>query len=106
MNPFYKNLALWIVITLMMIMLYNLFNQQHLAETNISYTEFLAMVDSERVSNVVIQGQELYVTDSNRNHFKVYAPQDSDLIKILREKGVTRASPPCFFLKTVSSSTR
>jgi len=94
LNPFYKNLALWIVITLMMIMLYNLFNQQHLAETNISYTEFLAMVDSERVSNVVIQGQELYVTDSNRNRFKVYAPQDSDLIKILREKGVTINAKP------------
>ena len=94
MNPFYKNLALWIVITLMMIMLYNLFNQQHLAETNISYTEFLAMVESERVSEVVIQGQELYVTDSNRNRFKVYAPQDSDLIKILREKGVSINAKP------------
>ena len=94
MNPFYKNLALWIVITLMMIMLYNLFNQQHLTETSISYTEFLAMVDSERVSDVVIQGQELYVTDSNRNRFKIYAPQDSDLIKILREKGVTINAKP------------
>jgi len=94
LNPFYKNLALWIVITLMMIMLYNLFNQQHLAETNISYTEFLAMVDKERVSDVVIQGQELYVTDSNRNRFKVYAPQDSDLIKILREKGVSINAKP------------
>ncbi len=94
MNPFYKNLALWIVITMMMIMLYNLFNQQHLAETNISYTEFLAMVDSERVSDVVIQGQELYVTDSNRNRFKIYAPKDSDLIKILREKGVSINAKP------------
>jgi cell division protease FtsH len=94
LNPFYKNLALWIVITLMMIMLYNLFNQQHMAETSISYTEFLTMVDSERVSDVVIQGQELYVTDTNRNRFKVYAPQDSDLIKILREKGVSINAKP------------
>jgi cell division protease FtsH len=94
LNPFYKNLALWIVITLMMIMLYNLFNQQHLGETSISYTEFLAMVDNERVSDVVMQGQELYVTDSNRNRFKVYAPQDSDLIKILREKGVSINAKP------------
>jgi cell division protease FtsH len=94
LNPFYKNLALWIVITLMMIMLYNLFNQQHMAEQNISYTEFLSMVDKERVSDVVIQGQELYVTDSNHNRFKVYAPQDSDLIKILREKGVTISAKP------------
>ncbi|UCD82944.1 MAG: ATP-dependent zinc metalloprotease FtsH, partial [Desulfobacterales bacterium] len=94
MNPFYKNLALWIVITLMMIMLYNLFNQQHLAETNISYTDFLAMVDSERVSDVVIQGQELYVTDTNQNRFKVFAPQDGDLIKILRDKGVSINAKP------------
>lgn len=95
MNPFYKNLALWLVITLMMIMLYNLFNQQQLSETSISYTEFLAMVESERVERVVIQGQELFVTDINQNRFKVFAPQDTDLIKILRGKGVTiQAKPP------------
>ncbi|MFC1830062.1 ATP-dependent metallopeptidase FtsH/Yme1/Tma family protein, partial [Thermodesulfobacteriota bacterium] len=62
MNPFYKNLALWLVITLMMIMLYNLFNQQQLGETNISYSEFLSMVDNEKIDDVVIQGQELLVT--------------------------------------------
>jgi len=94
LNPFYKNLALWIVITLMMIMLYNLFNQQHLSETNISYTEFLTMVEGERVAEVVVQGQELFVTDTNRNRFKVYAPQDSDLIKILRDKKVTINAKP------------
>ena len=94
MNPFYKNLALWLVITLMMVMLYNLFSKQHLAETSISYTEFLAMVDEERVSDVVIQGQELFVTDTNRGRFKVYAPDDTDLIKILRQKGVVISAKP------------
>ena len=95
MNPFYKNLALWLVITLMMVMLYNLFNQQQVSETNISYTEFLAMVDNENVAEVVIQGQELFVTDANRNRFKIFAPQDPDLIKILRQKGVSiKAKPP------------
>jgi cell division protease FtsH len=94
LNPFYKNLALWLVITLMMIMLYNLFNQQHLPETNISYTEFLTMVEGERVSDVVIQGQELLVTDDNNNRFKVYAPQDNDLIKTLRDKGVSINAKP------------
>jgi cell division protease FtsH len=94
LNPFYKNLALWLVITLMMVMLYNLFSKQHLAETSISYTDFLAMVNEERVSDVVIQGQELFVTDSNRNRFKVYAPNDTDLIKILRDKGVVISAKP------------
>jgi cell division protease FtsH len=95
LNPFYKNIALWLVITLLMIMLYNLFNQQQLPEEKISYTEFLAMVDEERIEGVVIQGQELFVTDINRNRFKVFAPHDSDLIKMLRQKGVAiNAKPP------------
>ncbi len=95
MNPFYKNLALWLVITLMMVMLYNLFNQQQLAQNDLSYSEFLSMVDADRVSEVTIQGQEIRVTDLNRSHFKVYAPQDPALIQRLKDKGVTiKAKPP------------
>jgi cell division protease FtsH len=95
LNPFYKNLALWLVITLMMIMLYNLFNQQHVSETKVSYTDFLGMVEKGQVAEVVIQGQELLITDENRNRYRIYAPQDGDLIKILRQKGVSiQAKPP------------
>jgi len=77
-----------------MVMLYNLFSQQHMAETNISYSEFLNMVENERISEVVIQGQELYVTDTNHNRFKIYAPRDSDLINLLRKKRVTISAKP------------
>jgi len=94
LNPFYKNLALWLVITLMMIMLYNLFNPQTQPQTNISYTNFLAMVENEQIAEVVIQGQELVVTDSSRNRFQIYAPQDPDLIPYLRSKGVAISAKP------------
>ncbi len=95
MNPFYKNLALWIIITLMMVMLYNLFNQQKKLEANITYSDFLAMVENDRVGEVTIQGQELFVTDTGRNRFKVYAPKDPELIRILRLKGISiNAKPP------------
>ncbi|MBW2100691.1 MAG: ATP-dependent zinc metalloprotease FtsH, partial [Deltaproteobacteria bacterium] len=37
----------------------------------------------------------LFITDMNGGHFKVFAPEDSDLIRILREKGVSiKAKPP------------
>ena len=79
----------------MMIMLYNLFNQQQLTDANVSYSDFLTMVETERVANVVIQGQQLIVTGTDQKRFKVYAPQDLDLIKILRQKGVAiQAKPP------------
>jgi len=95
LNPFYKNLALWLVITLMMIMLYNLFNQQNLADTSVSYTEFLNMVDAGEISEVTIQGQELIVNDRNHKRFKVFAPDDADLVRRLEQKGIIiRAKPP------------
>ncbi len=95
MNPFYKNLALWLVITLMMIMLYNLFNTQQLSENTLTYTDFLAMVDDERVVEVTLQGQELTVIDIDQKRFKLYVPQDDELIKTLRQKGVAiKAKPP------------
>ncbi len=87
-------MALWLVITLMMVMLYNLFSKQHLAENNISYTEFLAMVNEERIAQVVIQGQELFVTSVDGERIKVFAPEDGELINILRQKGVTISAKP------------
>jgi len=95
LNQFYKNLSLWLVIILMMVMLFNMFNKQTVSETNISYTEFLSMVEDERVTDVVIQGQELFIRDVNGARYKVYAPQDNDLIRTLRERNVTiKAKPP------------
>jgi cell division protease FtsH len=95
LNPFTKNLALWLVITLMMVMLYNLFNQQQITQNELSYSEFLSMVDSDRVAEVTIQGQEIRATDINRSQFKIYAPQDPTLIQSLKEKNVRiNVKPP------------
>ena len=44
MNPFYKNLSLWLVIILMMIVLYNIFNAGQGVEKSINYSEFLTKI--------------------------------------------------------------
>ncbi|MDJ0804288.1 MAG: ATP-dependent zinc metalloprotease FtsH [Desulfobacterales bacterium] len=94
MNPFYKNLSLWIVITLMFVMLYQIFSEQQMSETQVSYSELMAMVEDERVEEVVIQGQELQVKDVQGGRFKVYAPQDPELIPTLRGKGIRIGAKP------------
>ena len=95
MNPFYKNLALWLVISLMMIMLFNLFNQSRIQDNEISYTEFMAQIEKSNVVGVVIQGQEISGTNANDVRFRTFAPQDADLIKVLRDNGVSiKAKPP------------
>ncbi len=95
MNQFYKNISLWLVIVLMMVMLYNIFNQQQTGQSDIGYSEFLSLVEDGRVQSVVIQGRDLYITDSSGARYKSFAPDDGDLIHMLRSNGVAiKAKPP------------
>ncbi|WP_035240106.1 ATP-dependent zinc metalloprotease FtsH [Desulfobacter vibrioformis] len=95
MNQFYKNISLWLVIVLMMVMLYNIFNQQQGGQSEIGYSEFLSLVESGRVQSVVIQGRDLIITDTSGAKFSSYAPNDTQLIDTLRKSGVAiKAKPP------------
>ncbi|MBW2655292.1 MAG: ATP-dependent zinc metalloprotease FtsH [Deltaproteobacteria bacterium] len=96
MNQFYKNISLWLVIVLMMVMLYNIFNQQQVGgQVDVGYSEFLAMVEDGRIKSVVIQGQDLYLTDERGTRYKSFAPDDGELISFLRSKDVAiKAKPP------------
>ena len=93
MNPFYKNLALWLVISLMMIMLFQIFKQPEGSRTSVSYSEFLSMVENESVIQVTIQGDSI-AGISSRGPFKTYAPKDPELIGLLRSKGVKISAKP------------
>ncbi len=95
MNRPYKHLVLLIIIPLIIFIFFNLFYQKPEPEKEISYTEFLDMGDAESVSGVVIQGQVLVVSAAAGRRFKVFTPKDSDLIAILKQKGISiQAKPP------------
>ena len=93
MNPFYKNLALWLVISLMMVMLFQIFKQPDRGSSSISYSDFLSMVESESVERVVIQGEHISGF-TTQGPFKTFAPKDPELIKLLRDKGVKISAKP------------
>jgi cell division protease FtsH len=95
LNHFYKNISLWLVIVLMMVMLYNIFNQQQTTQVSIGYSQFLAMVEDGRIQSVVIQGQDISLTDANGAKYNCFAPEDGDLISFLRTNKVAiNAKPP------------
>ncbi|RMF44155.1 MAG: ATP-dependent metallopeptidase FtsH/Yme1/Tma family protein [Deltaproteobacteria bacterium] len=94
MNQFYKNLALWLVISLVMILLFNMMTQREQAQKPISYTAFLEAVDDGRVKEVTIQGLNLQGRFEDDRPFKTYIPDDPDLIKTLRAKGVVIEARP------------
>ena len=88
MNTFYKNLSMWLVIGLTMILLFNLFNKPQTPVTEMSYSDFLTSVESGAVSQVVIQKNEINGEGPGGKSFKVISPADPDLIPVLRKAGV------------------
>lgn len=93
MNPFYKNLALWMVILLMVMMLFQVFKQPDSGGTSIGYSDFLSMVDSGNVIDVTIQGNNL-LGMSSQGPFRTFAPEDPEMISLLRSKGVKIIAKP------------
>jgi cell division protease FtsH len=93
LNPFYKNLALWLVISLMMIMLFQIFKHPDKGRLTVSYSDFLGMVENGSVTEVTIQGDDISGR-SSQGEFKTYAPKDPELIKLLRSKGIRISAKP------------
>ena len=96
MNKISSNLALWLVLGLMFLLLFNVFNRQQPREPEVVFSDFFTAVEKGEVSEVVIQGQVIRGMFLNDEHFKTFAPiDDPDLMRTLREKGVrVSARPP------------
>ena len=83
MNPNYRNLALWAIIAVLLIALFNLFQtpQQRGAVSEIAYSEFLDQVTAGRVKTVTIAGDRITGTYSdNSTGFQTYSPGDPALV--------------------------
>jgi cell division protease FtsH len=78
----------------MFLLLFNLFNKQQTKEPEIIFSEFVASAEEGRVAEVTIQGKNIRGTYSDGKRFKTFAPEDPDLVKLLREKGVKIAAKP------------
>jgi cell division protease FtsH len=97
MNPNYRNLALWAIIAVLLIALFNLFQtpQQRGASREIAYSEFLTDLSAGRVKTVTISGDRITGTYiDNASGFQTYSPGDSSLVQRLEEKGVTITARP------------
>ncbi|MFH1117848.1 MAG: ATP-dependent zinc metalloprotease FtsH [Pseudomonadota bacterium] len=89
MNNIYKNLGLWLVICLVMIFLFHLFNQTKAPATDITYSQFRQDVDQGSIKSVTLQGNRIKGKYVDRDvSFRTLAPRDSDLIPSLMKQKV------------------
>ncbi|MGL4488568.1 MAG: ATP-dependent metallopeptidase FtsH/Yme1/Tma family protein, partial [Rhizobiaceae bacterium] len=97
MNPNYRNFALWAIILLLLIALFNMFQSpsQRVATADIEYSKFLDDVDAGKVKKVEISGDRIegVYLDNNQN-FSTYSPGDESLVARLEAKNVVITASP------------
>ena len=94
MNNFGKNIAVWVVISLVLIAIFNVFQGSSSREQGsvIAYSDFLARVNAGEVREVTIQGNKISGASSNGMPFYSYVPKEEDLANRLSEKGIKVSS--------------
>jgi len=95
-NNFGKNLALWVIIGLLLIALFNLFQGSgpRGPSSQLAYSDFLAAVDRQQVTDVTIQGSTIHGHFQDGRAFSTYSPNDPSLVSKLTDRSVRVSAAP------------
>jgi len=96
MNANLRNFALWVIIVLLLLALFTLFQNpgQRASSQDISFSQLLSEVDAGKVRDVLIQGPDIHGTFTDGRSFQTYAPSDPTLVQRLYGKGVAITARP------------
>jgi cell division protease FtsH len=96
MSNFGRNLALWVIIALLLVVLFNLFQpgSSRPAASQIAYSDFIGEVNGSRVKEVVIMGRTVSGQLTDGRSFQTYTPDDPTLVSRLTDKGVRVVAKP------------
>jgi cell division protease FtsH len=89
-----KNLILWATISLVMVALFNMFNNPQPVRNQINYSQFLSKVEQGDVVAVQIQGKKITGRLINDQKFQTVAPDDPNLVQTLLDKGIQIEAKP------------
>ncbi len=94
---FSRNLALWVIIALLLLALFNLFQgsaPNRGPQASLAFSDFLSAVDSGDVRDVTIQGSNISGHYRDGRGFATYAPDDPGLVQRLNKQGVRISAVP------------
>ncbi|MCQ8279027.1 ATP-dependent zinc metalloprotease FtsH [Acetobacteraceae bacterium KSS8] len=96
MNNFGRNLAFWVIIALLVVLLVSMFQPgsgQH-GTPQLAYSDFISDVNDGHVRSVVIQNHNVSGVLTDGTAFETYTPDDPDLVSRLTSKGVQISAKP------------
>jgi len=96
MKNFSKNIFIWVVISLILVALFNVFDSSSNGRSGnvIAYSDFLKRINSGEISEVKIEDDKITGTTSDGIPFYSFVPRDTELANQLSEKGIKVISEP------------
>ena len=96
MSNFGRNLALWVIIALLLVVLFNLFQpgSNRPAAAPVAYSDFIGEVNNGHVRDVTIMGRTVTGQLTDGRSFQTYTPEDPTLVSRLTDKGVRVVAKP------------
>jgi len=94
LNNMFKNLAVWLVIGLVLMTVFNQFNTRQVAQGSVEYSQFLDEVKQGHINKVVIEGRTLKATTTEGKRITSYAPPDLWMVSDLLKNGVKIEAKP------------
>jgi cell division protease FtsH len=96
MNANFRNFALWVIIGLLLIALFQLFQSpgQRPASNDIPFSQFLQEVEQDNVRDVTIMDQVITGRYQNGATFQTFAPPGADYLPALTAKNVQVVAKP------------
>ena len=94
-QQFYKNMALWVVILVGMLMLFTMLRQEQETPPDLAYSDFVIAVEDGQIEKVTIEEGSISGVQIDGREFTTYAPTISqDLLALLKEKQVNVKAQP------------
>ena len=97
MNNSGKNFAIWIIVALVLVLLFNMFEGGKKAEksSKIPYSEFLKLVETDKINDVSMVGRNIVGHLDDGSKFSTYTPpNDPNLIEKLSEHNIVINAAP------------
>ena len=94
MNNLMKNVAIWLVIALVLMTVFNQFSTRQAAQKAMEYSQFIEEVKQGRIAKVTIEGRVLKGVKSTGERFTTYSPSDPWLVSDLLKNGVIIEAKP------------
>ncbi len=94
MNNLIKNVAIWLVIALVLMTVFNQFSARQQQTTSMEYSQFIDAVKQGQVAKVTIEGRVLKGVGNDGRKFNTYSPSDPWLVSDLLKAGVIIEAKP------------